>query len=248
MNLVEQQRREYLQAMGITQYVPRWILPGAKLSARIEAPVAEPPSPEAEPLLKPAVPTAPRVLETVVTGLVDALAPTQKSRVVAEEKLPAAARSSEMAPRFSLSVWRPSAALMVVDTRPDGQALPTDALLHNILRAKGIEFGPASPDVLRWPPLAGQGMDTWAAAREMTMAFLQVRLERQPASYLWLMGENAYRAAVADDRPYVEALGQALNLETLGTLALVLPSLSDMLRQPHLKAITWSAIRPHHVR
>lgn len=245
----EIQRREYLQAMGIVQYVPRWILPGAKTSVHLAPPV-EQPLPVAEPPAEMPAPAAPRVLETVVTGLVDALAPARKPRLPAEEKPveSAAAAAAAAAPHFALSIWRPSAALMVIDSRPSGQALPTDALLHNMLRAKGIATAPAAADVLRWPPLAGQATDTWAAASEMTLAFLQARLELQPAAYLWLLGECAYRAVVAAGKPYGESLGQALNLESLGTLALVLPSLSDMLRQPHLKAVTWSAIRAHHVR
>lgn len=250
-SLPELRRREYLQAMGITQFVPRWILPGARQSAQLEPPL-EPPPPVTAPAEEIAAPAAPRALETVVTGLVDTLVPARKGRPSTAGKplAPAEEKSIDAAaaPHFALSIWRPCAALMVIDTRPSGQALPTDALLHNILRAKGLAAAPAAADVLRWPPLAGQATDTWAAAREMTLAFLQARLELQPAAYLWLLGESAYRAVVAEVKPYSESLGQALNLESLGTLALVLPSLSDMLRQPQLKAITWSAIRPHHVR
>lgn len=245
-SLNEAQRREYLQAMGIAQYVPRWILPGAKPSPRIELPYEET---VVETVTAPAaeiVPEPPRVLTTVVTGLVEALSPTRKSIAAAGEK--PAPTEVEVVPNFALSIWRPSTALLVLDARPSGQALPTQSLLHNILRAKGIETLNGSPDVLRWPPMAGQPAGTWVAVHEMTLAFLQARLELQPATYLWLMGENAYRAVVADGKAYGECLGQALNLEALGTLALVLPSLSDMLHQPHLKAITWSAIRPHHVR
>jgi hypothetical protein len=244
----ELQRREYLQAMGITQYVPRWILPGAKVSMLIETSMrVEAPMLAEMPLSEPPSETlaSPRVLETVVTGLVESLVPTRKNIESPPEKV--VPTESESVPPFTLSIWRPSAALMVLDARPSGQALPTQALLHNILRAKGIESLSGEPDVQRWPPMAGQPAGTWAAVHEMTLAFLQARLELQPAAYLWLMGESAYRAVVADGKSYADSLGQALNLEALGTLALVLPSLSDMLRQPQLKAITWSAIRPHHV-
>lgn len=245
-SLSEAQRREYLQAMGIAQYVPRWILPGAKPSPRIELPFEEPTVAAATTDTTKIAPEPPRVLTTVVTGLVESLSPTRKSIASADEK--PAQTEAEVVPNFALSIWRPSTALLVLDARPSGQALPTQSLLRNILRAKGIETLSGAPDVLRWPPMAGQPAGTWAAVHEMTLAFLQARLELQPASYLWLMGENAYRAVVTDGKAYGECLGQALNLETLATLALVLPSLSDMLHQPHLKAITWSAIRPHHVR
>jgi len=245
--LNESQRREYLHAMGITQYVPRWILPGAKASIRLERPLAElPPEVVKTPPPEIRAPEPPRVLGTVVTGLVESLSPTRKSIEAIGEK--SGQTEPEAVPHFSLSIWRPSAALLVLDARSSGQPLPTQALLHNILRAKGIESWNSAPDVLRWPPMAGQPAGTWAAVHEMTSAFLQARLELQPAPYLWLMGENAYRAVVADGKTYEESLGQALNLEVLGTLALVLPSLSDMLHQPQLKAITWSAIRLHHVR
>lgn len=257
-HLNELQRREYLQALGIAQYVPRWILSGAKPSAALVLPmelpeekvsqqVAEPLVVEAPsaPVVAPPRPETVEKVGTVVTGLMASLAP---ARAGATEPLKvAAANASESVPPFVLSFWRPSARLMVLDARSN-QPLPTQTLLHNILRAKGVEPTDTAPELQRWPPMAGQSTGTWSDVQEMTQSFLLGRLELQPAAYLWLMGENAYRAVVADGKPYSEALGQAINLASFGVLALVLPSLSDMLQQPQLKAITWSAIRPHHVR
>ncbi len=252
----ERQRMQYLEAMGITMFVPRWILPRARMSEQlavveledeeVEKPPVESASAPSQPVEMPA---APRPVQAAVSEIMDTLRP--QTRVEAspiEESAPAPARTADEQPaRFALSIWRPVPALMILDTRHAGQALPTHALLDNILRAKEVALPPAKPDILLWPPAGVAATSGWGAAREMVQAFLQARLERQPARYLWLMGESACHA-VLPDHPYQDNLGRAINLDSLATLAVVLPSLADMLLQPELKAHTWAAIRSLHVR
>ncbi len=250
----ERQRMQYLEAMGITMFVPRWILPRARMSAQLA--VAEP---EVEEVEKPPVesasapsqpaelPAAPRPVQAAVNEIMDNLRPQTRSEASPIEESAPARAASEQPVQFALSIWRPVPALMILDTRHTGQALPTHALLENILRAKEVALPPAKPDILLWPPAGVTSASGWGAAREMVQAFLQARLERQPARYLWLMGESACHA-VLPDHPYQDNLGRAINLDSLATLAVVLPSLADMLLQPELKAHTWAAIRSLHVR
>lgn len=251
----ERQRMQYLEAMGIAMFVPRWILPGARMSAQLA--VAEPevediaPAPVesvSAPSQSAEMPTAPRPVQAV-SEIIDNLRPQARFEASpTEEPAPAPTHTAAEQPeQFALSIWRPVPALMILDTRHTGQALPTNALLENILRAKEMVLPPAKPDILVWPPGGVTSTQGWGAAREMVQAFLQARLERQPARYLWLMGESACHA-VLPNHAYQDNLGRAINLDSLATLAVVLPSLADMLLQPELKAHTWAAIRSLHVR
>jgi hypothetical protein len=257
MTMNERQRMQYLEAMGITMFVPRWILPGARMSAQLA--VAEPEveraveqaavESAAAPLEVAEIPAAPRPVQAAVSEIMDTLRPraSVETPPVEEPGSTPTPAVVEQPVQFALSIWRPVPALMILDTRHAGQALPTQALLENILRAKEVALPPAKPDILLWPPAGVVPTPGWGAAREMVQAFLQARLERQPARYLWLMGESACHA-VLPDHSYQDSLGRAINLDSLATLAVVLPSLADMLLQPELKARTWAAIRSLHVR
>lgn len=249
----EHQRMEYLEAMGITQYVPRWILPAARRSAQLEVPRAEAaveaielPPPDYSIASSPSPVAIGEIMDTLVRQPHPVGEPSVGEEVIPLTP-PVAPTTVEPPAQFSLSIWRPAPGLMVVDSRCAGQALPTKALLENILRAKEISLPQTKPDILLWPPAGVAPTPGWSAAREMLQAFLLARLERQSAQYLWLMGESACRA-VLPDHTYEESIGRAINLDSLATLAVVLPSLADMLLQPELKARTWTAIRSLHVR
>jgi hypothetical protein len=269
----ERLRMEYLEAMGITMFVPRRILPGARASTQAVVPqvvsAEEAPAVDRRPAevvsLAEAVslkevqspnqervpptqelPAAPRQIQAAVSDIMETFSRPASRADALPESAGAPAAVTEPPVQFALSIWRPSPALMILDSRHAGGALPTQALLENILRAKGLSLPPSKPDILVWPHGGMAPAPGWDAAREMLQAFLQARLERQPAQYLWLMGESACNAVLAD-RSFQESLGLAINLDTLASLAVVLPSLADMLQQPALKARTWAAIRAHHV-
>lgn len=158
-------------------------------------------------------------------------------------------------PRFSLSLWQVSEQLLVIDSRQPQQALPTESLLSNILLALGFPAGPLpSAHVVRWPIMENrfesQGADE---ARGMLSALISARLETQPAKHVLLMGEEACHyilpgAELADTQ--AESLsklqGRLLTVPELadGVPVIVVPSLTAMLQEPELKAITWQAIQP----
>lgn len=264
----ERLRQEYLDALDIIQFVPRRILAGAKASEPAFFPelAADDLPPVHEDVTSTAPPRQAAALESsapkaVVSDLVQSIirdagpannlpgspAPTNpppdNGKAVELEIL-----ESEIPARFALSVWRPSASLMIVDSRHLGDALPTRTLLQNILRAKSVEASGAAPDILSWPPPGLTQILGWSAAQDMVSAFLQARLDLQPAQYIWLMGESAYRAVLSPTGSYTDDLGKAMNVDQLGVLAVVLPSLAEMLQYPELKARTWAAIRSLHIR
>lgn len=165
----EHRRMEYLQAMGISMYVPRCVLPGARPSVAADLPMMTEADIPEETILEETfgevvVPAPqPRAIEGVVGGIMNVLAPEPKTTVQPKKALPStptppsAHRPEDAEPvaPFALSIWRPSAALMVLDSRHNRQALPTQGLLQNILQAKDIRGFAARPDILNWPPVAG---------------------------------------------------------------------------------------------
>jgi uracil-DNA glycosylase len=158
-------------------------------------------------------------------------------------------------PRFSLSLWQLEDQLLVVDSRQPQQALPTENLLQNILLALGYAQQPLpQAHVVRWPIIENrfeaQGV---SEARETLAALLTARLEIQPAKYVLLMGAEAChyllpaeQLAETQDESLINLQGKALTVNHIieGQTMIVTPSLTDMLRDTSLKAITWQAIQP----
>lgn len=289
----EIQRQQYLDALGIDSYMPRWILPVAPAPVSCEPvlPVNDAPSVETAPVSapnldgiagSPAVTASNTHAETSPATTVGMTAPSEMlssslSEIVDEVKasaipIPSAKDSSANSgtagkvlpdqktavdpdPTFSLSLWRVSDDLMVVDSRHAELALPTEPLLANILFALGLPRQPLPrAEVLRWPMydhrLAPKGE---AAARETVLAMLEGKLEAQPARYLMLMGAEACHFVLPAellpengdvDVSYEAMQGKAPVIEALQATAIVVPSLCDMLQQPELKAVTWRSIQP----
>lgn len=269
----ERQRAEYLEAMGIHVFVPRYILPSA--SASRQALLPEPSVIEAEreagsvdttlnqtertPVAGGGEQNSNHRVSGLVSGIIDELAgkePVVRSKVPVDAAHSPAKRVLEAleapAPvetvHFSLSLWRVSESLLVIDAHQARQALPTGTLLSNMLFAKGLSSPLPPSEVLAWP-MVGSRPDEggWLQASEMVQAFLNARLERQPVQFIWLMGEAAYRAVFAGESDYQECFGQLKDLPALGCLATVLPSLQDMLKTPSLKAPAWQAIKAQKV-
>jgi hypothetical protein len=274
----ELQRQQYLDAMGIDTYMPRWILPAAPapvacdvsfLPLLLEAPLAgidasvdtavdtgveNRVESRADPrVAMPAPHAAPAVAATAPRPVLDVLLATG---VAATPAIAAATRGEstptaeplaapQPAVEFVLSVWRVSPQLMVIDTRKAQLALPTDALLGNILLALGYPPQPLPPaDILRWPPANSPSIGKTAAdAREWLDTFLEIRLHADPVQHLLLMGE-ACLYILPEGSDYETLLGHAVELPALQTTAVVVCGLSDMLLEPLRKRQTWQALQP----
>lgn len=304
----EVQRLQYLEAIGIDSYMPRWILPLAPTPVACVPVISEPAANAAIAVLPSiAASAAEAVMATEnsdaqalgriappVAAIASVMASVSPTTVLPTTVLPATAPPVSAAaalaalaepasapakaaaavsglvatvakeadaaavidPQFSLSMWRATDDLLVIDSRQAHLALPTEPLLTNILLALGLPRSSLPrAEVLRWPmydhPLSPKGE---AAAKETLLAMLEARLEQQPVSYVLLMGAEACHYLVPGellpgDQPepiasYQALVGKALRLETVNATAIVVPSLSDMLQQPNLKATTWRAIQP----
>lgn len=276
----ELQRQQYLEALGVDSYMPRWVLPlapeprrcAAPLAASIRASVPEPAALEAPVSESVAVDSVCEIMPDVAeprapatpaqpSGSVEAAQPTiQLLDEPAESSpvaLPAAKTDAAVTPdvSFALGAWRISDDLLVVDSRKAELALPVDALLVNMLSALG--YPPAAlpkVEVVRWPREESAFHDrSEVAARAMSQAWLNARLETHPVKFLLLLGTEAchyllpQEQAPAGQAPQqsLEALsGKAVRLDALNCSAIVVPSLVDILQRPALKAQVWQALQP----
>jgi len=177
---------------------------------------------------------------------------TKKDQPLPSKDVVALVAATDSRPKFSLTIWRVSADLMVVDTRDLQQALPTERLLSNILMALGYQL-PSLPkaNVLKWPmidnDLGGQGVED---ARDMLHAFLDAELLLDPVKHLLLMGSAASTYILPPSHVYPDVIDAQLAsahpiiLESLATPLVVTPSLVDILLEPSLKAQVWRLIQP----
>lgn len=247
----DQLRAHYLAAMGVAVYVPRFPLPGA-LPVRRSS-VAATARPAVTQRNRPA-PVSEHAVRSAGSGLLsvnqilDGATPRRQPQEEIRPEVPdtsqqEAAKHRETI-RFTLNLWRVSGSLLVIDTHQPRQALPTAALLCNILRAVGQPAELPPGECLRWPILP-DACDL-EDARDMVGAFLASRIAAQPVEWIWIMGEAGYKACTSAEEAYERMLGRRLSLTEYGTAAVVLPSLAEMLIQPSLKRITWRAIRDDH--
>ncbi len=147
------------------------------------------------------------------------------------------------AAKFSLGLWQ-SQDTLFVDSRRAGDALPTQALLLNIMHGVGLDNSALSKEeILNWPLVQKESDQSWQAARAMVTSFLDGRLFNRPCSRFLILGKDAYQAVIGEDTPYIEHLYAEIAIEIFDAKALVLPSLSDMLYKPELKRAVWIALQ-----
>jgi len=227
--MLEKQRLIYLDSLGISNYMPRYVLPYALPSQLLsdellQEPTAfstadisddtHPPSVELD-----SVSTAPMV--DAVNPLADILSVAKDGKVKEEKAIvqdeKASQREHTLAEtedstasrqplQFTLSIWRIHDDLLVVDSRQPGAALPTDKLLQNILRSIGYHLAqlPAS-ELLRWPLFKSSVLnkqsseDEQAEARAMVQAYISAQCTKVPTKTLLLLGQNAVNFVLAPD-------------------------------------------------
>jgi len=251
---------QYLEAMGVDMYVPRFVLPAAKAPSLCALPVA--PS-HVEPTTKihdvlasagdtalstpaPEHVSAPEVVADVPRPAITSEAPANDT--VAEVVDGVVDVVTEQSVSFSLSMWRVGDVFQVIDSRRPHDALPTHALLNNILRAvMGAPAQLPESEIIHWPlvqpetdgPVRDQG---WSAAHQMVGGFLEGRLAATPVKYLLLFGQEAAKAVLGADLDTEDSLYCARALEDFDATAILLPSLADILYVAQLKPKVWEAL------
>lgn len=245
----EARRRACLRAMGVDLWLPRTPLPHAAPSRPAQlAEVAILPVASALPAARPqpvvsvpaARPSAPAAGEggSVARRLAEVL-PIRPAKL--ESRPPPApapvlekpAAPSEPVPRFSLQFMRAGGCLLVIEL-PNGEPLqgrdPARRLLDDLLRAAGLPPVQAVDEPLRWPVLRNQNFDRGPdGARQYIGTLLLARLEQQPASAVWLVGERASRFSGVDDQGQLAGAGFVWQL----------PGLDELIAQPARKRGLW---------
>lgn len=237
-------RREYLDALGIIQYVPRDSLdPLAEASDEIQAP-------QVEVVDQPPEHKPPARAKTKPAGLASLDIEVPKKTRVRQEKPEETAKKivePVAALKLQFALWQPVDDVLVVDdsvgaqaesqVQADGEVSAQQCrLLRNILAA--INFPAAdttAPENLAWPPFAGhqdEAGDRQAAA-EYLQTFLQARLSARPARYLLLMGSSTAEWFAAENSAS-KTCPQVFKT----------PGLQEMLDDPRLKRKTWEVVQP----
>lgn len=145
--------------------------------------------------------------------------------------------------QFSISVWQLDNGMLVLDSRKARQAMPTTALLGNILAFYRLRTLKTEPEIIHWPPTKDFSLaNDPDAVQQMITAFLESRSKAMDIKGLWLMGEQACQYVSENDKPYSDQLGDCYRMETLKCNVAILPSLIDMLVDPSLKRVAWKTL------
>ncbi|SDJ71744.1 hypothetical protein [Microbulbifer yueqingensis] len=249
----ELHRAEYLQALGVTSYMPRFVLPLAPEPRQAELPPTEAAADESQRASGPLPRSAAQLVEVPAQPSGAATPrPAPQPEVLREvgditRETRAAPRPSELAPPrqevapFVLSCWWLGEELLAVDSREPGAALPVESLFNNIVRALAWHELPREQDRLRWPLAENRFAGPAAAsdARDTCSSWLEAASARRPVKSIWLMGAQArdFCSPVALEGPAGE---------WNGTRLLAMPSLSELLREPARKREVWQLLRANY--
>lgn len=266
----QQQRHQYLDALGITSWLPVRPLPVAAPSAdwvwdfRYPAPeIPFTPQPSANPgrpgagrnAAAPVPPTmdaatARAALNDTLALVAESAKPkAERTKAQPQVKLAPKPKKPAAVPRFKLALLAVGDCL-VIDALPT--ASPDDfsprhqQLLKNIaayLVAGPVELPRAG--ILNWPMLASSALDQ---SRPEALAAVQYKLKqlatRHNAKRLLLLGEVAAQMALDTDEA-LEQLRGAVQLPQQPQLQVVVShSLSELLTLHALKATLWRDIQP----
>lgn len=246
----ELQRQAYLSALGIENYAPRWLLPAAPVSIACVMPVFDTPRE-----LAPTIEIAPaaNMIDTNNSSPTELL--TKFADLKEPKKAPLAINAAAILQQleekkvpvvkpFSLSVYRPQAGFLIVDSRNTTLALPTELLLNNLLRTflKADQFTLAE-ETLRWPMVENRFVSrTEDDARNELQTWLAVENELRPVQTLWLMGDNAARYWLESGCDWPAVCWTIQPIKDLSLQALILPSLNQLLQNPTQKSKLWACL------
>ncbi|WP_066962268.1 hypothetical protein [Microbulbifer sp. Q7] len=256
----ERQRTEYLSALGVTSYMPRFCLPlapdpvQALLPPPVDAPQEAPRGVSAVMAAAGVVTEAPVAADRATqTGMDPSPSSAQQvsdvgrviGSITAESRVSASApKATPVAPPqrqvapFVLSSWRLGDELLAVDSREPGVALPVESLFGNIARALGWHGLESERNKLRWP-LAENPFAAAAGAedaKDTCTSWLEAACARKPVKSIWLMGLPAqeFCAPVA----MTDGVG-----DWQGVRVVFMPSLTELLEAPARKREVWNMLR-----
>ena len=232
-------RNQYLQKLGIVQYVSKDLplvaaapamLDGTELDGTeiIGQPVAS--ETNTSDLQKKSM------AELVNLGLEKNTESTPAIPVVSS------ATESHTDIELKFALWQASETVLVCtaieEQLPDPQQI---LLLGNILIAMGQEVGQLPQmDLVEWPPHPNMQGDE-AEAREFLATLIKARINSKQTEIVLLMGDAAAQWLLTDQQKAAVTNGQVDIVDQV--TALLLPSLQAMIDKPECKRQTWQTIR-----
>ncbi|MCV6587425.1 MAG: hypothetical protein OIF57_00140 [Marinobacterium sp.] len=269
----QQRRHQYLEALGITSWLPTRALPAAApsdawvwdfrypapdipFSAPVQAPVPAGNAPRpARP--QPAASVDPARVRAALNDTLALVAePAPKKAAPAPQvKLAPKPKQPGKVPRFRLALQVYGDCLVVESLPTAGQGGLSQAHL-SLLKNIGCFLLPEPPEhipravVLKWPMLAGSSLDQ---SRPEALAAVQYKLTRLLAEHgctrLLLLGEVAMQMVLDTDEAldvlHGEVLSVAQRLPDFPQLTAVAShSLSELLMLHELKAVLWQDMQP----
>jgi len=240
-----QLQHQYLQTLGISQYVPRDTVYGdiaAESDTHAEAKTdgQMPPVETAAKAPKKSVDVA----ALVNLGLDDKKSASPAKPKVAKPGAPRVVEDTqpESLIQVSFSFWQATEELLVC-TAVEGALADTDEmqLLTNILNAVGCGINRLPQmDLVEWPPYPNASGDE-SEVREFLGTLLDARLAKKSVKSILLFGESAANWMLSPDLHQQKETGQVTVSEHI--TALLLPSLSSMIENPQQKAVAWKLLQ-----
>jgi len=234
-------RDHYLQTLGIVQYVPRDFVQEAVVDSSVE----ENPVVENSAITNPVESAETKSSQqSTIEALLHNDADNkdtivEKSAMVAKSSDKIQQKTDKLTLQFLF--WQPTDELLIataVDHElPDSQQLK---LLSNIVAAIDNQVsGLPQFDSVNWPPHANmQGGDQ--EAREFLSTLINSKLAAKPIKLLMLLGESAQDWLLSAEQK--NSVSDGLAPMNSDVIALMAPSLGQMLGQPQSKRLVWQAI------
>lgn len=198
-------RSQYLAALGIDNYAPRFILPGAKISEPcgwFDAPAdsAHLSAVIEEKVITPSAGHQKALSENIVQRPVEST-PKSLARVIENvtAKIPVA--QSETGPQFALSIVLATGGILLIDAAPASSVERTgfQKLLSNMLPALRPEAAQYVLDVFIWPLTRQPKISRDAeAAKETLSAYLNKQIKQRAIDVVLLLGEAAQQWCILE--------------------------------------------------
>ena len=250
----QQLQYQYLQTLGISQYVPRGTVydetvyedivaessaakAGADTVSKMDA--QTPPVEQFEASAK--VAKKPIDIAALVNLDLDNKKSASPAKAVSAPPVVEEAQP-ETAIEVSFSFWQASEELLVC-TAVEGALADTGEmqLLTNILNAIGCGISRLPQmELIEWPPYPNASGDQ-NEVREFLGTLLSARLDSKPVKSVLLLGESASNWLLSPDQEQQKETGRVVLSEQV--TALLLPSLSSMIENPQLKAVAWKTLQ-----
>lgn len=266
----ESQRLAYLQAIGVTGWVPRvgLALAAPRLPSEPEplleesaltpvdvkaAPGTQVQSVQTEPAVSTVKPESSPSARLVaqqhaqVTNQAASKQPVDQTLPPAAKVVAAAMpeqKGRSIAP-FYLQLWMAGPCALLIEISDPGleKSTPEHNLLCDILRAAVLPAAPRLQADFRWPLSRNPQVARSAeAASEALQVFMQARLELQPVKSIGCFGAMAALLATGDPEDAEALKGREQALDELGS-GWFAPGIEVMMHQPEEKARLWQLLK-----